>query len=53
MATVIDKTENYFIWDLSFIHCSEIQFKYQCKSCSTMMGCQFCQFDPYGKCDCK
>jgi hypothetical protein len=53
MSAVIDKTnEHYWIWDLLFVHCDEHQFKYQCRNCDEMMGCQFCEFDPYEKCEC-
>jgi len=53
MATVIDKTnEHYWIWDLLFVCCDEHQFRYQCKECQELMGCQFCEFDPYAKCEC-
>ena len=47
----IDTTEFYDISDQSFVCCDEHQFKYMCNSCGEFMGCQFCEFDPYAKCD--
>jgi hypothetical protein len=53
MATVIDKTDHYLIWDISHYCCDEAQFKYQCRVCDEMMGCYFCSFDYSEPCDCQ
>ena len=52
MSTTIDTTDFYRIVDETFVCCDEHQFVYYCKAHSEKMGCQFCEFNPYGKCEC-
>lgn len=52
MTDQIDQTEFYNIVDKLFVCCDEHQFTYYCKAHEEKMGCQFCEFDPYQKCDC-
>ena len=49
----IDENEFYGIIDRLFVCCDEHQFRYACKEHGELMGCQFCQFDPYAKCECE
>ena len=53
MSTVIDQTQHYEIVDRLFVCCDEHQFRYVCKAHGESMGCQFCEFDPYQKCECE
>ena len=51
-TSVIDQNEFYLIHDLTFMCCDESQFRYSCKEHGEIMGCYFCEFDPYAKCEC-
>lgn len=48
MNKYIDETENYYIMDVTHLHCDEVQFKYVCKVCGETMDCYYCTFDAYG-----
>ena len=53
ITSVIDQNEFYWIWDLSFLCCDEVQFRYQCKKHSELMGCYYCEFDYSKDCECE
>jgi hypothetical protein len=53
VTSVIDQNEFYWIWDLSFLCCDEVQFRYQCKKHSELMGCYYCEFDYSKECECE
>jgi hypothetical protein len=50
--SVIHKTEFYAVSDPTFMCCDQSQFTYTCLAHQEPMGCQFCAFDPYAKCEC-
>ena len=50
---VIDQNEFYEIIDRQHFCCDESQFVYVCKAHGEQMGCYFCEFDPYGNCECE
>jgi hypothetical protein len=49
----IDENEFYLIKDEMMFHCDESQFKYICKAHGESMGCYYCEFNPYDKCECE
>jgi len=53
LAQQIDSNEFYEIMDEQFYCCSQSQFIYYCKLHGEQMGCQFCEFNPYERCECE
>ncbi len=53
MATTIHKTKYYEIKGDRFVCCGEVQYRHACKAHDEIMGCQYCEFDPYAPCECE
>ncbi len=52
MTTTIHETKHYKIKGDNFVCCGEVQYRHTCKEHDEIMGCQFCEFDPYSPCEC-
>lgn len=47
----IDSTPLYNIYEPTWFHCGESQFRYVCKAHEEAMGCYYCEFDYSQPCD--